>query len=1812
MFKKNKKGFSLIEVLVAISIIAVVIVPLAMNLISGARMNNKAKKVSASTDLSTSIIETLQTVDLGDIMVELNSSFKGDGAPSTDKDQYYGDVSKALLQSLQEKGFNVSDVNMFETKKQDNGSYSRIVNKSESSVLERVLSNNSVKNYFVGQADNEYSFVLKNVKNGEMTVDIVANIEGIHSYDLVNITSMQHSDAFYVKQPTSGGQSTMEQSAAENFFADHKLYSDITGQTSNLKDVSWFLNNMQRSIVVDIVQEKNTDAVTMTISIEYTLKDNNVLQESDQKIVKTLGSFTTNSTAEFSKGLHIYFNPLNNAVNKNQRDTFIVNNKNDVNIPVYFIALEQDNSVGFNKLLYRPSIKVVESSNAGISHTTICTNLIENKYEIAGKLNVLGNKETVVIKTIGNATTQQILYSIELQVYNHTEASHAVTGEGTTLSEVFTPRQKDLLSEVQGTFIDTSEKIDVNADAGANSGRFAYARGLRNVYSGLLITGVDYGFCTVDGPTQMTDAGVYTVVAVPNPGYTWEDGTTEQKTVTWEITRAPVTKVEFAGTEGQLTYNATEQSGFSVISEDLLDPATGEFKQGCFSGVYKARNAGTYTASFTPDSNHCWEDGSIVTKTFTWTINKRHLTVSWPTGENLNIWVYDGTTHSIHPTISGILPGDTCDFTVRDNFIKDVGFKMATIASLSNNNYTVVEGKEHRIEVVANRSASYTLKLDANNKPILVYDGTAQDIVIKSQGVRFRGDRTMKNANTYTLIAEPMEGYVWEGTESDRSQRVITWQIAPKEVSFQWGDATWTYDFQIFDYYDKAVPLDLHPKTYQKEYDNQHHTIPCVVLGLIEGDTCTPILENHIIQEEGVYPATVVGLSNSNYKVANNFVCLIEIVPKPVADVTNYSPKEPIGDKAPFQYTGMLQTGVVGTCVDIVDNTAINVNANHQTGFVECYKALATPKHNYSWGETEWTHKPVTVLLGGQEVVLDGGLPIGSKYTVVVEWIILPIEDAWYEDYIITYDGLPQNGVSFENATCIEEDNALSGVTKINVSEPGKPYVAKLRPDANHAWVSRQSAHAYDVGIKEIEWYIVNSSMTMPQIVGDYPVYNGTYQYPNALIFTNFGTQSDILEFYLYSGNGTSGTKLAGPSNTVPKAINAGTYTLVVRIKDEFKHSYSWEDENGNKVTNDVQLVWKILKKEITNGIEQEVVDGSKNLWTYDNKYYYGSAKFKDNFLVFNEETQSYDQCTLTYSSNYKQINAGTYKFSITAVSNNNYTATYNELSDKSGQTIYDSLSMTIKKRPLTVTWSTGNRDLTWNSTWSEWRGINGTNAFQNSGKITASFNLGSHTPASGKTPTPILSSTTTQTTPGKYDITITGINNNDPANYEFASGADLSESFVVWKDAAGYNGMASRTYNGKTQYAAVNNSAFAYVYSGTTSAKNAGSYSVKLRANSYYYWGGYGVKDDFSTTWTIKQLPASSVKWTVTDTSFSKSVLINTDSSGEGFWDESTGSYMVSTQSVGDILGKFPDITVDRGDTGITYYVKYTPSSTAGHISGFEKNVATTDLSTFRHGGTYTFTATFPGNSNIASTSKEYTVTLTPINFSTTKFPGYVPTFTTKDNQDKVIRSVGTKGYHALEPLSRYASSYSFKVEITNAKDTTIKGVTVNTSNVASAGTSATTKRYCPPLQYTKPSSGDYTSNKITWKFLGNADINAYTGTKTVSVDEDRTAVFGNNGYASCSLSTYWNVAKQATAYTADLYTGLITQHTDVKLNDTSRSDGFTWSVAHSGNGTLTEALTYKLTVSTDVFIYAWRDDMLSPHEVHVSVPKYIDICGF
>lgn len=1642
--KRRKSGFSLVEVLIAIAIIAVVVIPLAMTLISSARMNHKARRVSAANDVSTSIIETLQTVDLGDIMIELNSSLKGDGAPSTEKDEYYGDVSKALLKALEEKGFEVSDISMYETKKLADGSYQKITDKSKSSVLERVFSDNSVKNYFVGQSDDKYSFLLKGVKNGEMTIDVVADIEGLQSYDLVSITSMSHSDVFYVKQPVSNGKSTMEVEAAEKFLADHQLYGQITGQPDNyFKDLNWFLNNMERKIVVDIVRDSKSEAVTVEISAEYYLENNDVLQKSDQKIVKSLGSFSTNSTAELAKGIHVYFNPLNNAVNKSQRDTLVVNNKNDVRVPVFFVALDQDASLGFNKLNYKPSLIVKESSGTGASATIVCTNLINSKEDIANKLNVVSGQKDLTIKTIGNATTQQVLYSISLQVYDHEESSYVTTTQGSATEEKFTPRKKDLLSEVEGTFIDTSEKIDTNVSSDDGDGAFAYANGIRRVYDGTLVTGVDYRYVDISGTTQAINAGKYTVVATPKIGRTWADGTNEPKTITWEITRAPTTKVILSGDGGQLVYNAQEQNGFATISGDLKNSEDSSLKPECFTGTYKAVNAGTYTASFTPDSNHCWEDdGTISVRTFTWTINKRPLTVTWPTGQDKDRWVYDGTTHTIQPKISGIISGDACSISLKDNFIKDVGEKTAVIAALTNNNYVVSENREHLIKVTANKSAFFELKTDTDGNPYLTYNGEAQNIVLKHAGVRFKGDVSAKNAGTYTVIIEPMEGYAWNGAEDDFSPVRVEWKILPKEVSFNWGDNGWVYAPQKFGYYLTNVGDDTKPKTYQREYDGRMHQISCEVRGVIGEDVCTAILENDTIQNEGVVTTKVVDLSNKNYYIPADDACLIEITPKSVADVINYAPAEKDEfNRAPFEYNGKEQTGIVGTCVDMTGTyKATDVCVDYDNQVVSCHKAYVTPKLNYSWGPTYWENRAVKVLDDkGNEFMLTSGLPVGSKYTLVLEWKILPIEDAWYEDFIVTYTGTDQNGVSLNNADLLLSDDGTYGITKSAVGN----YIARIRPSLNHAWESKIQNGRYDVREIDVNWSIVRSAMDIPVLYGDTPVYNGKYQYPNILVFSEYDKIGAAVTFSLYKGgiNDPNRTLMEGNCSYVPKAIDAGTYTLHIKINDD---SFKWLKKDGTTTTEDVVIEWKILPKEIAGWVERDY-----NIWTYDNREFTGTAHFKDGFLCYNEATGRQDTCDFIYSNN-KHTNAGDYKFSITGVTNPNYTAHYNS----NGSLIYNGnatgLEMNIKRRKVSINWTASGTE-------HDYR--DNKDVFRNNGQYIPSINYnyeGYHTPNPNQTHSLNYSGGGNQTGLGPHTVTVNWIDQN-PENYELASDSIKTWTFYIWRKADECGNLKSFDFNGAQQstYATGSRNAISIVSGGTY--KNAGGYTAQVnnRSDLYYFWDYYGDSGSRNKSWNIYKLSAAKVPWNKSNANtFYGDVDINE-------YNRSTYRYGLKGFSINDIIGT----------PKVSYATSAGHSYTVSYNGNYANAYAVETTGAFMHGGTYKVVASFAGDSNMSACSRTYTVVMRKIN---------------KPNNDSILSaspdSVANKGAHIIVNYpSNINGNYSYVVGARSC--------------------------YQVPLK----TKGSYV---VTWSYAGNNDFNADSGSFSTTVHADSSPGFATYDY--------------------------------------------------------------------------------------------------
>ena len=117
--------------------------------------------------------------------------------------------------------------------------------------------------------------------------------------------------------------------------------------------------------------------------------------------------------------------------------------------------------------------------------------------------------------------------------------------------------------------------------------------------------------------TPQTNAGTHSAIFTLLTGM-WSDGTTGKKTVNWTIGRASIPAVPQQS--GSLKYDGNPKTPSWDTNYDSNKMTV---------SVEAQINAGTgYTASFTPDSNHQWWDGSVGAKTATWTIGKGDQVVS--------------------------------------------------------------------------------------------------------------------------------------------------------------------------------------------------------------------------------------------------------------------------------------------------------------------------------------------------------------------------------------------------------------------------------------------------------------------------------------------------------------------------------------------------------------------------------------------------------------------------------------------------------------------------------------------------------------------------------------------------------------------------------------------------------------------------------------------------------------------------------------------------------------------------------------------------------------------------------------------------------------------------------------------------------------------------------------------------------------------------------------------------------------------------------------------------------------------------------
>lgn len=227
------------------------------------------------------------------------------------------------------------------------------------------------------------------------------------------------------------------------------------------------------------------------------------------------------------------------------------------------------------------------------------------------------------------------------------------------------------------------------------------------------------------------------------------------------------------------------QSGSLTYTGSALAPTWQNFDAAALTvgGVTSATDAGTYTATVTPNKGYAWEDGSTGAKNVTWTIERAVISsvpsqsgslsytgsVLTPTWSN-----YDSSKMTIGGTTSATDAGThTATFTPKPNYQWSGGSTEA-------------------------KSVTWTISAAGLSVPYqkgsLAYTGNSQTPAwynYDSGKMTLGGTYSGTNAGSYTATFTPRPGYQWsDGTTTAKS---VTWTIAKAEISVPSQKGSLTY-----------------------------------------------------------------------------------------------------------------------------------------------------------------------------------------------------------------------------------------------------------------------------------------------------------------------------------------------------------------------------------------------------------------------------------------------------------------------------------------------------------------------------------------------------------------------------------------------------------------------------------------------------------------------------------------------------------------------------------------------------------------------------------------------------------------------------------------------------------------------------------------------------------------------------------------------------------------------------------------------------------------------------------------------------------
>ena len=412
----NSGGYSLVEVLIAISILIIIAVPLALNLVSSAQINSRAKQMHEASDVANSLAEVMRAVDLSDILSDMNGY-----AIDENGNQLSYTVSGNFL-----KGCAVGGMSEVVLK---DGKYFAV---SDDNASVQMITQNGVNvPKFIGNDEQIYYYLISDVESVGMNLDVFVTAKFEKTIGAISLNP----NVLRIRQDVN-----MDADVADEFENANKVYVALNATAQNMdaysQSAQWFLNNMERTIEI-VIDEVGGGVVEISVRAIYT-SSSNYLYESDKTIVKNLGSTMIASANEIDNGFYLYYYALFDAATP--RDRIVISNQDEVDVPIYLVAESSDSSIDFESIEnYHPTVQLEELVAGEVPHAKVYSNV---NGEMVNSL-LLPNDTEFKVYDINRTPGLQSLYTITIQIYQHRGSCYIDGG--------FAPNSSYLLAESVGT-----------------------------------------------------------------------------------------------------------------------------------------------------------------------------------------------------------------------------------------------------------------------------------------------------------------------------------------------------------------------------------------------------------------------------------------------------------------------------------------------------------------------------------------------------------------------------------------------------------------------------------------------------------------------------------------------------------------------------------------------------------------------------------------------------------------------------------------------------------------------------------------------------------------------------------------------------------------------------------------------------------------------------------------------------------------------------------------------------------------------------------------------------------------------------------------------------------------------------------------------------------------------------------------------------------------------------------------------------------------------------------------------------------------